>query len=97
MRSQTEFGNEEANTDAIVLCCKSGSYFKERLLSLKSSPLLLTDQFMYPGAFILHDAIEVWLVNGSRAQVRDAAGRAYAKNQKISFSAARGVFSNLEK
>ena len=88
---------KSGNTAAIVLCCKSESYFRERLVFAKAIPLLLTDQFMFPGAFILHDAIEVWLVDGTVAQVRDAAGKAYAKNQKIALKAARGVFSNLEK
>ena len=51
---------------------------------------------MYPGSFLLHDAIEVWLKNGNKSQIREAAAMAYAKNQKISVKAARTVFAPLE-
>jgi len=82
--------------DVVVLSCVSQSYFEARLEGMGMNPLLLTDQFMYPGSFILHDAIEGWLRHESKAQIRDRAGRAYAKNQKISVSAAKGVFAELD-
>ncbi|MGV3661238.1 MAG: hypothetical protein ACO1TE_13710 [Prosthecobacter sp.] len=83
-------------TDAIILCCISGRYFQPHLETLKARPVLTTDQLMYPGAFLLRDALEVWLRDGSRPDVRMAAARAYAANQKISVKAASGVFSKLE-
>ena len=83
-------------TDAIILCCISGSYFKPHLEALKARPVLTTQQLMYPGAFLLRDALEVWLRNGSRTEIRMAAARAYAANQSISVKAAAGVFSKLE-
>ncbi len=49
---------------------------------------------MYPGAFILQDALQVWIGGGS-AVIRAAAGRAYARNQKISVKAATGVFAPI--
>lgn len=82
--------------DSIVLCCHSQSYFAPRLTALGSRPILLTQQNMYPGAFLLHDALEVWFKQGSMSEIRQAAGKAYAKNQKIRESAARGVFANLQ-
>ncbi len=51
---------------------------------------------MYPGSFILHDALEGWLRQENKEAIRDRAGRAYAKNQKISVSAGRGIFAELE-
>ena len=57
----------------------------------------MTDQFMYPGSFLLHDALEVWRRGGSVVEIRGAAGRAYARNQKISVRAATGVFTDLAK
>ncbi|MFT5469180.1 MAG: hypothetical protein ACI8UO_004295 [Verrucomicrobiales bacterium] len=81
--------------DAIVLACKSGAYFRERLRAVGVRPILLTDQFMYPGSFLLHDAIEGWLEGESLALIRDRAAKAYAKNQSISVKSARGVFSDL--
>lgn len=74
--------------DAIILCCISGSYFKPHLEALKVRPVLTTEQLMYPGSFLLRDALEVWLSNGPRPEIRMAAARAYATNQSISVKAA---------
>lgn len=83
-------------TDAIILCCMSAGWFKQHLESLKVRPVLTTEQFMYPGSFLLRDALEVWLSGGPRSDIRMAAARAYAANQKISVKAAAGVFTKLE-
>lgn len=85
------------DTQVIVLCCLSERYFGERLSALGCRPLLTTQQLMYPGAFILHEALESWRTGGSAAAIRTAAGQAYAKNQKISVKAAAGVFALREK
>jgi hypothetical protein len=83
--------------DAISLCCASLSYFKAPLKTLDARPILLTQQLMYPGAFVIHDVAEKWLAGGDRKSFRDAAGRAMAKNQKISVRAATGIFAPVEK
>jgi hypothetical protein len=89
-------GKVEGNdTDVVVLCCLSESHFKKRLEALGCRPVLLTRQLMYPGAFILAATIESWRKGGGRAEMRAAAGRAYAQNQKISVKAATGVFADL--
>ncbi len=85
----------ENQTKVIVLCCKSREWFAPRLATLKATPVLLTEQFMYPGAFLLHDALESWLSGGKQADIRSAAAGAYSRNQKISRKAALGVFSTL--
>lgn len=82
--------------DAIILCCISGRYFQPHLDAAKARPVLTTTQLMYPGSFLLRDALDVWLRHGSRAEIRQAAGRAYATNQSISVKAASGVFTKLE-
>ena len=81
--------------DAIILCCMSESYFKDRLAKLGARPVMLTTQLMYPGAFILRDALPVWAKAGSLEAIRAAGATAYARNQKISFKAAKGVFAGL--
>lgn len=81
--------------DAIVLCCKSDAYFRARLTALKVRPILLTQQLMYPGSFLLHDSVVPWSQGKDLAAIRNAAAAAYAKNQKISQKAALGVFANL--
>ncbi|MBS0658264.1 MAG: hypothetical protein JSR82_08480 [Verrucomicrobia bacterium] len=78
---------------SIVLCCLSDSYFRPRLKRLGCAPLLLTRQLMYPGAFLLHDALEVWRRGGSAEAVRAAAGHAYARHQRISPAAGAGIFA----
>ncbi len=88
---------EGIRTDVVVLCCMSEKYFAGRLRALGCIPLVMTDQFMYPGSFILGSVIESWNDGEGLAAMREAAGRAYAKNQKISVKAATGVFSDLEK
>jgi hypothetical protein len=80
---------------AVVLCCKSEQYFAEPLRSLGAKPVLLTRQFMYPGAFLLQGALEGWFAGESPQQIRERAAKAYAANQKIEVKAARGVFSAL--
>lgn len=82
--------------DAIILCCLSASWFKPQLEALKARPVLTTEQLMYPGSFLLRDALDVWLRGGSRPEVRAAAAKAYAANQHIAVKAAAGVFSKLE-
>ncbi len=84
-------------TDAMVLCCQSAPpYFRPRLERMQARPILLTQQLMYPGAFILRDAgCEVWMNGGGPEEIRAAAGRAYAKNQNISVKAATGVFAPI--
>jgi len=83
-------------TDAMVLCCVSESYFRPRLERMGCRPVLLTQQLMYPGSFLLHNALRTWLRGGSKSEIRAAAGQAYAQNQKISVRAATGVFAPLE-
>lgn len=85
------------DTEVVVLCCLSEKYFKGRLEALGCRPLVMTSQFMYPGSFILSAAIEPWRKGAGLGEVRSAAGRAYATNQKISVRAATGVFADLEK
>jgi hypothetical protein len=84
------------SADAMVLCCISQGYFADRIQAQGGRPVLLTTQLMYPGAFLLRDALAVWLKGGTPASLRDAAARAYAKNQGLSVKAAMGVFANLE-
>jgi len=84
-------------TDVMVLCCHSESYFQRRLLKAGCRPVLMTQQLMYPGSFLIHDALEIWVKGGSLDDIRSAAAKAYARNQKISIKAATGVFSKLLK
>ncbi len=85
----------ENETEVMVLSCLSEMYYKDRLTRLGCRPVLLTRQLMYPGSFLLHDALEVWKRDGSPAEMRAAAGKAYSKNQGISVKAGTGIFAEL--
>lgn len=78
---------------AIVLCCVSERYFGAHLAEAGARPLLTTTQLMYPGGFILRDALAGWTRGETPAQIRQRAAAAYARNQGISVKAAAGVFS----
>lgn len=84
-------------TDCIVLCCMSETYFTARLEAAGGRPVLMTRQLMYPGAFILHAVLPGWLAGASAGELRNLAGEAYARNQKLSARAATGVFAELAK
>lgn len=82
--------------DSIVLCCHSHSWFGPRLATLKSRPVLLTQQNMYPAGTLVTAALDAWLRTPEDLNaIRTAAGKAYAANQGISVKAATGVFANL--
>jgi len=74
---------EGNDTEVVVLCCLSEKYFGDRLRAVGCRPILMTQQLMYPGSFLLHSAIEKWRSGGSPADLRVVAATAYAKNQKI--------------
>lgn len=86
---------DDETGQSIVLGCLTQSYFTKPLAEMNSRPLLMTKSLMYPGSFLLHDAIEVWLKDGNKKEIREAAAKAYAKNQKISIKGARTVFAEL--
>jgi len=78
---------------AIVLCCISERFFGPHLAEAGARPLLTTTQLMYPGGFILRDALAGWVRGETGAQIRQRAAGAYARNQGISVKAALGVFA----
>ncbi len=77
-----------------IFCCHSARYFSPHLATLQVKPLCLTRQNMYPGSFLMREVLAAWLENKSAEQCTAAAAAAYAKNQKISFKAASGVFTS---
>lgn len=82
-------------TDAIILACVSNRYSGDRLRRVGARPVLMTEQLMYPGAFILRDVLEVWRKGGGLDKIRSTAASAYAKNQHISARAGLGIFTDL--
>lgn len=77
---------------AMILACHSKSYFEPALESAGVLPLVLTTNFMAPEAYTADAVYESLLAGGSARQIHSAAGNAYAKYQKISQKAGRGMF-----
>lgn len=83
-------------TDCMVLCCKSEVFFKGRIEATGSRPILLTQQLMYPGSFLLDAAARSWLDGKNCKDIRNSASLAYAENQKITQKSALTIFSVIE-
>ena len=79
---------DDKQRDAIILACASKPYFRDKLRDAGANPLLWTTNLMAPEAYILHDALEAWIGNGSDTDVRARAAAAYSKYQKISLRTA---------
>jgi hypothetical protein len=79
--------------NSVILACASKAYFHDFLAQGGSHPLLLTTNLMAPEAYTLDAAVTTWAEGASSVKVREAAAAAYAKYQKISQRAARGLFT----
>lgn len=80
---------DENKRDAIILACASRNYFGEHLKKTNANPLLWTSNLMAPEAYILHDALDGWVIGENPTQIQTRAATAYAKFQKISVKSAQ--------
>jgi len=86
-------GHSDANRPAIVLACASKSFFRDLLRASGASPLLWTTGLMAPEAYSLKAALDGWMLQESKEQIRKRAAAAYAKYQRCSDTAAMRLFS----
>jgi len=90
-----DFPNQTgANRSAIILACASKSFFKDLLRKSGAQPLLWTTGLMAPEAYTLKAAVDGWILEESKEQIRQRAAEAYARYQRCSLSAALRLFSN---
>jgi hypothetical protein len=90
-----EFPNQTgANRSAIILACASKSFFKDLLHKTGAQPLLWTTGLMAPEAYTLRAAVDGWILEESKEQIRQRAAAAYSQYQKCSPAAAMRLFSN---
>ncbi len=82
---------EPGARDSIILACFSKRYFSPLIKDSGTNPSLWTTNFMAPEAYILHDALEGRLNGESGEEIRERGAKAYAKYQKISLKAAKGL------
>jgi len=85
---------KDGNRSAIVLACASKSFFRELLRKTGAQPLLWTTGLMAPEAYTLKAALEGWILEESKEQIRQRAAAAYSKYQRCSLIAASRLFSN---
>ncbi len=84
-------GHDPGVRDSIILACFSKRYFSPLIKDSGTSPALWTTNFMAPEAYILHDSLEGRLSGETGEQIRERGAKAYAKYQKISLKAAKGL------
>ena len=85
-----------ANSDkreTIILACMSQRFFAPFLRPTGAKPLLWTTQLMAPEAYTLKGALDGWIAAEKPKRILGRAAAAYARYQKISKKAARGVFA----
>ncbi len=78
---------------AVVLACKSRSYFSGPLGKAGCPLVLATAGFMAPEAYTLDAAVRGWAAGESPERIRDRAAEAYARYQKCGRTAAVGLFA----
>lgn len=78
---------------AVVLACQSRAYFARPLERAGCPPLILTTGNMAPEAYSLDAIVRAWAADANRQTVRERAAAAYAKYQRCSLRAARGLFT----
>jgi hypothetical protein len=88
-----DFGaRSESPRSAIILACASRPYFRDLLRASGATPLLWTNGLMAPEAYTLKAALDGWMQQESKDQIRQRAAAAYAKYQKCSDAAAMRLF-----
>lgn len=89
--SETFRNTDKIKRDIFVLACFSKRCFAPYVKDANVEPILWTSHLMAPEAYIIHDALEAYLNNATREQVRDQAAAAYAQYQKCSLKAAKNL------
>ncbi|HEY2546169.1 MAG TPA: hypothetical protein VGI46_08900 [Candidatus Acidoferrum sp.] len=87
-------GRSGTSRSAIILACASKSYFRDLLRASGATPLLWTTNLMAPEAYTLKAAVDGWILQEPKDQIRKRAASAYAHYQKISDTAALRLFSS---
>jgi hypothetical protein len=78
-----------SHRDVIVLACASKQYFADGVRASGAYPLLWTTNLMAPEAYTLKSALDGWIGEENREQIRNRAAAAYDKYQKCGPRAAR--------
>jgi hypothetical protein len=89
--SETFLNTDNIKRDIIILACYSKRYFGPVLEQAGVNPMLWTSNLMAPEAYTLHDALSGYVIGESNEEIRERAAAAYARYQKCSINAAKGL------
>ncbi|MDR2943243.1 MAG: hypothetical protein LBV17_11700 [Treponema sp.] len=89
--SETFINTDNVRHDVIILACYSKRYFSPHLEKANVNPLIWTTNLMAPEAYTLHDAITGYINGETNEDIRERGASAYAKYQKCSIKAAKGL------
>lgn len=78
--------------DAAVISCMSADWFMERLRCLKAYPLITTQDYLPPEAYIVEGIIDAWALGKSKEAIRLNAGNAMFKVFKRNQKAMQRIF-----
>jgi hypothetical protein len=84
---------DDRKREAIILSCLSKNFFEKPLRRAGAEPLLWTKDLMAPEAYTLKAALDGWMHNEDREQIRKRAAEAYQKYQKCGMKAALHTFA----
>lgn len=88
-----KFKEIKIQKDVMILGCYSKSYFKEHIKNANANPVLWTTHLMAPEAYVLHGALNGYVINETGAQIDERAAQAYNTYQKCGIKGARGLFT----
>jgi len=89
--SETYPNTDNRKRDVIILACYSKRFFSPLLNAANVNPLLWTTNLMCPEAYTLHDALTGYVNGETNESIRERAAAAYARYQKCSLKAAKGL------
>ena len=89
--SETFSNTDKKQRDVIILACYSKRFFSPQLKTANINPLLWTTNLMCPEAYTLHDALTAYVNEETNENIREKAATAYAKYQKCTLKAAKGL------
>lgn len=86
-------GKDDKKREVAILACYSKRYFKEYISNAKATPLIWTNGKMAPEGYVLEAILDSWVLGKTKEETFNETAKAYAKYQKISIKAGRGLFS----
>jgi len=89
--SETFINTDNIKRDMIILACFSKRYFTPVLEQANVNILVWTTNLMAPEAYTLHDALTGYVTGETNEEIRERAAAAYARYQKCSINAAKGL------